>query len=78
MRTVTQLTNVLFLCIAIAGFGCCSAQRTKCETCFSFKGSTALTLPTLFQTFSQEQGISVLAEIPDESKQIDVSPGTYS
>lgn len=80
MRTVRRIGNVAILSIIAAGLGlgCCSAQRTNCETGIAFKGEAGLTLTTLLQRFSQEQDTSVLAEISDEPKTIDVLQGTYS
>lgn len=80
MRKLIRHTIEALFWVAIVGLGLgsCSAQRPKCGTEFSFKESKSAKLPSLIREFSEERGTSVLAEINDDSKQIDVPAGDYT
>lgn len=71
----------VFLCavVLVVSSKHCAARPNACEANFAFQGSKGLKMVTLLQDFSNEQKVSVLAEILDgDPGNIEVPAGKYS
>ena len=73
------ITIVVCSLVLLLTINRCYAQQLNCGSEVAFKGAKQLSILTLFKSFSEEQKVSILAEIRyDDSTRIDVEPGDYS